>query len=260
MTDPGTTDPLVERAAFDPGPLGGAPFDAVPFDAVLFDAGGVIVVPDPVSLARALRPFGTTLAIDDLVRAHYVGMRAHAGSAHDHGAAWGDYVSGYLATAGVPTHHRRAATAAFARVFGHYAWRFTMLETIAAMERLRAAGVPLGVVSNAVGQIEAMLRSLSACQVGPGGGVPVEIVVDSAVVGAEKPDPVVFAPAIAVLAERGITPARTIYVGDSARYDIAGARNAGLIPVLLDPYDLHADIDLGDGAHRIASVHDLLPG
>lgn len=228
-------------------------------DAVLLDAGGVIIVPDPVGIAGALRPHGTTVEVDDLIRAHYVAMRAHAGSDHDGEGAWRDYLAAYVGAAGVPDEGRAAGVAAFVRVFGHHAWRFPLLETIAAMERLRALGLPLGVVSNAVGQVEGVLRNVSACQVGPGGGVPVEIVVDSGVVGVEKPDPAVFAPALAVLAEREISPDRTAYVGDSLRYDVLGARNAGLVPMLLDPYDLHADLDIGPGAHRIRSVHDLLP-
>jgi FMN phosphatase YigB (HAD superfamily) len=56
-----------------------------------------------------------------------------------------------------------------------------------------------------------------------------------------------------------VEPDRIGYVGDSLRYDVAGARSAGLVPLLLDPYDLHADLDVGPGAHRIRSVHDLLP-
>ena len=62
-----------------------------------------------------------------------------------------------------------------------------------------------------------------------------------------------------VMAARGIEAGRIGYVGDSPRYDVEGARRAGLVPILLDPHDLHAATDLGPGAHRIGSVHDLLP-
>jgi putative hydrolase of the HAD superfamily len=237
-----------------------APVVGRDLDAVLFDVGGVITIPDPVALGIALAPLGAASALPDLVRAHYVGMRAHATSAMEgpHGP-WLDYIDAYLTEARVPAEARDAAWTAFTRVFGHYAWRFPMVETVSAMERLHGHGVPLGVVSNANGQIEHILRHLCLCQVGPGGGVPVEIVIDSGVVGVEKPDPTVFAPAVTLLTGRGIEPGRIGYVGDSLRYDVVGSRAAGLVPLLLDPYDLYDGVDLGPGAHRIGSVHELLP-
>jgi putative hydrolase of the HAD superfamily len=237
-----------------------APVVGRDLDAVLFDVGGVITLPDPVALGAALAPLGSDATLPDLIRAHYVGMRAHAASTVDgpHGP-WLDYIDTYLTEARVPTDARTAAWTAFTRVFGHYAWRFPVVETVTAMAHLHDLAIPLGVVSNANGQIEAVLRNLCLCQVGPGGGVPVEIVVDSGVVGVEKPDPTVFAPAVTLLTGRGIEPGRIGYVGDSLRYDVVGARAAGLVPLLMDPYDLYDGVDLGPGASRIGSVHDLLP-
>lgn len=237
----------------------GAPLTGRDLDAVLFDVGGVITLPDPVAFGTALAPLGATATLVDLVRAHYVGMRAHATSEREGREVWLDYIEAYLDVAGVPGDRRHDGRAAFSRVFGHFCWRFPVVETVTAMERLAAVGARLGVVSNATGQVEALIAGLGLCQVGPGGGVPVEVVVDSGVVGVEKPDPAVFAPALEVMAARGITPERTAYVGDSLRYDVAGARAAGLVPLLLDPYDLYQGLDLGPDAHRIASVHDLLP-
>lgn len=227
-------------------------------DAVLFDVGGVLTLPDPVAFGAALAPLGATGTLVDLVRAHYVGMRAHAGSEAEGWGPWRDYLEAYLQVAGVPEDRLDEGRMAFGRVFGHHCWRFPVVETVTAMERMAATGAPLGIVSNAGGQVEGLLRHLCLCQVGPGGGVTVEVVVDSAVVGVEKPDPAVFAPALAVMADRGIGPDRIAYVGDSLRYDMVGARAAGLVPVLLDPYDLYRGLDLGPGASRIGSVHDLL--
>ena len=84
---------------------------------------------------------------------------------------------------------------------------------------LREAGVPLGVVSNANGQIEGTIANLNLCQVGPGGGVPVEIVVDSAVAGVEKPDPAIFAPAIDAVTARGAARDRIAYVGGLTQWE-----------------------------------------
>lgn len=88
---------------------------------------------------------------------------------------------------------------------------------------------------------------------GPGAGVPVRIVVDSFLVGVAKPDPRIFDFGLAALTD--IDRSRVAYVGDSVTMDIAGARNAGLVPVLLDPYDDH----VGSDFYRVRSLLDLLP-
>ncbi len=246
---------LVAATSLARGPRLGAELDAV-----LFDAGGVILVPDPLTIGPALARFGGTTDIGALVRAHYVAMRAHAGSSADDQGRWFDALRACIAEAGVPVERSDEALAAMVRVFGHRTWRFPVVETVIAMERMRDLGTPMGVVSNADGQIEGLLLHQACCQVGPGAGVPVDVIVDSGVVGVEKPDPAIFTPALEVLARLGASePSRIGFVGDSAVYDVEGARNAGLVPLLLDPYDLHGDLELGDDVHRIRSVHDLLP-
>ncbi len=110
--------------------------------------------------------------------------------------------------------------------------------------------MPLGVVSNASGQIEAVLVR-EVCQVGPGDHVEMRCIVDSHVVGVAKPDPAIFDHALAHFAE--FDRSRIAYVGDSVTMDIAASSAAGLHPILLDPYDDHADADF----ERIRSVADL---
>jgi HAD superfamily hydrolase (TIGR01662 family) len=58
-----------------------------------------------------------------------------------------------------------------------------------------------------------------------------EIIWASAYAGCNKPHPGIFAQA---LAQMGVPAERSLYVGDSYEHDVAGARNAGLEPVLLD--------------------------
>ena len=53
---------------------------------------------------------------------------------------------------------------------------------------------------------------------------------------------------------KGFTNDRIAYIGDSYVNDIGGARNAGLVPILLDPYDDHAH----ETCERIHSLHELL--
>jgi putative hydrolase of the HAD superfamily len=58
-----------------------------------------------------------------------------------------------------------------------------------------------------------------------------EVVWGSAYAGCNKPHPGIF---FQVLVQMGLFAQRTLYVGDSYRHDIVGARNAGLDAVLLD--------------------------
>jgi putative hydrolase of the HAD superfamily len=88
-------------------------------------------------------------------------------------------------------------------------------------------GLRLAVVSNADGSVE---RGLTT----QGLRSHLELVVDSAVVGVEKPDPRIFAHAIATL---GCAPDRALHVGDMYFADVAGARSAGIHAILLDPFD-----------------------
>ena len=130
-------------------------------------------------------------------------------------------------------------------------WRYPIESSVEALRSLHDGGVPIGVVSNASGQIETVLRRVKVCQVGEGDGVPVRCVVDSHFVGVTKPDPRIFAPALDVL---GLPPERVAYVGDSVTMDVGGARAAGLLPVLIDPYDDHPGADF----ERIKDLRELL--
>jgi putative hydrolase of the HAD superfamily len=65
-------------------------------------------------------------------------------------------------------------------------------------------------------------------------------VVDSGVVGIEKPDPRIFDLALGLA---GVGAAETLYVGDLYPVDVVGARRAGIEPVLLDPLDRYTARD-----------------
>jgi putative hydrolase of the HAD superfamily len=62
------------------------------------------------------------------------------------------------------------------------------------------------------------------------------VILDSAVVGVAKPDPGIFR--IALDALNVPADVSVLHVGDSLRYDVAGAVAAGLQPVHMDPYGL----------------------
>jgi putative hydrolase of the HAD superfamily len=217
------------------------------FDAVLFDAGGVLVIPDGTVLGPLLAPYGASTDLGEHHRAHYGAMRAHD---TEDSTGWDAYHRTYVATLGVPSDELADAVDVFRHTFNSMLWRYPNEGAAATLRGLAERGVPIGVVSNASGQIEAALRRAGICQVGGGDGAVVACVVDSHVVGVSKPDPAIFVSALDVLE---LPADRVAYVGDSIRYDVEGARAAGLVPLLLDPYGFGA----GDGFERIGALDEL---
>lgn len=63
--------------------------------------------------------------------------------------------------------------------------------------------------------------------------------VTSAEAGARKPDPAIFAPALALA---GCEPDEAVHVGDTAEEDVTGARAAGIRPLLIDRRGTEGDI------------------
>jgi putative hydrolase of the HAD superfamily len=228
------------------------------FDALLFDAGGVFIIPDPIAIGAAIEPWIGHLPVGRFHRAHYVGLHALEMAAFAHETRtietlnWRTYREAYLGELGIASPSDiEASLDALGRIWSAPLWRYRIEESMAALWRLHLKQVPMGVVSNASGQVEGTLRHEGICQVGAGGGIPMLCVVDSHVVGVQKPDPRIFAPALAALGNPD--PSRVAYIGDSAINDVEGARAAGLVPLHLDPYDLYAAMD----HERINSLHDL---
>ena len=102
-----------------------------------------------------------------------------------------------------------------------------------ALDRLQTAGLQLVAVSNADGTVEKSLSVLGLRRY-------FDAVIDSHVVGFEKPDSRVFYHAISV---SGADPKSTLHVGDIYAVDIVGANAAGIYAVLLDPYEVWKHVD-----------------
>ena len=215
--------------------------------AVLFDAGGVLVLPDPETLRERLARFGASEDLALYERAHFAGQRAMHLEATERDN-WRTYDRGFAAAVGVPADCVSAAAETLRRAYVPRLWRFPRADALSALSRLMAAGVPVGVVSNAEGQIEEVLAEVGLGRV----GAPFVCVVDSFVVGVSKPDPAIFEHALPHFG--AIQRAEIAYVGDSVRNDVVGAKAAGLTPLHLDPHD-----DFPDVTHaRIASINELV--
>jgi HAD superfamily hydrolase (TIGR01509 family) len=220
-------------------------------EAVICDAGGTLVRLDFEWMAVDLARVGHPVEPGTLRRAEIEGRRAYdasAGAATPAGPApRGDvraYFEGTLSAAGVPGPLRASAVERWLereRVSG--LWCRPMEGARAALDALGSIGLRLGVVSNSDGRAERHLEKADMLR-------GIEFVVDSHLVGIEKPDPAIFAVALGRL---GIPPDRALFVGDIRSVDEAGARAAGMGFVLLDPFG-----DYGDPrAPRIAGMDEL---
>jgi putative hydrolase of the HAD superfamily len=202
------------------------------YEAVLLDAGGVLMLPAHEAILEALAPLGLDVLAERLDAAHYAGMRAYDAEGV-RGRVWRAYLEAYVRILAIEVDAREPAIEALQRAFASgWLWMRPIEASRVALRELVERGLRVGVVSNAEGTVERRLHQLGICQVGPGPGTPVEVIVDSHWVGVEKPDPAIFAPALRAMA---LDPVRCLYVGDSVRNDVMGARAAGLAPVLLDP-------------------------
>ena len=174
------------------------------------------------------------------------------------GTWWREYLVGYLAACGVAEDRCRDLAAEVAEATTGSGLDARRRRGSAGLQALAALGLPMGVVSNSDGSVQAELRRLGVCyapdgaRYAPPPAVPVGVVVDSAVVGVAKPDPAIFGIALEAL---GVPASGTVlHVGDSLRYDVAGALAAGLQPVHMDP---HGFCPAPDGHPHVRTLAEL---
>ncbi|MEM9380424.1 MAG: HAD-IA family hydrolase [Planctomycetota bacterium] len=111
--------------------------------------------------------------------------------------------------------------------------------------RARARGLPIAVVSNWSEALDGLVRDL---------GLDVDVVLSSAVLRSEKPEPAIF---LAALRAVGADPADALHVGDSLRCDVEGARAVGVRAVLLDRSATGRAGSAAKGVPRVRSLEDL---
>jgi putative hydrolase of the HAD superfamily len=222
-------------------------------DAVLVDAGGVLLVPDPVAIRRELEPYGATPDDEACIRAHYVSMREVDILGE---GDWPAVDRCFARAAGVPEERVEDAITAIDSIY--FGERWAPAEGAAeALVALQRADIPLAVVSNAGGTMEHQLLTHEVCSVDGRTHARVAIVVDSHIVGVEKPDPKIFGFALDIL---GFDPTHCLYVGDTVHFDVHGARAAGLWPIHIDPYELCPGADDHPHAPSLAAVADEVLG
>jgi putative hydrolase of the HAD superfamily len=222
-------------------------------DAVILDVGGVLLVPHAETVSTAL---GMALDPETAERAHYVGVRALDHAPLDRADEFRAYREAYAGALGIPDDQRAEANERINVLWSGPTidlWRQPVRDSVDGLRQLAQQGIKLGIVSNADGTIEEQLKRGEICQVGEGLGVPVLAIIDSHVVGVWKPAAEIFRHALDPI---GVEPERAIYVGDTIRYDVAGARAAGLRPIHFDPYELCPHRDDHAHARKLPEVLD----
>lgn len=214
---------------------------------VLLDAGGTLITIDTDRVRTIVSPFGPRPTDAEFDQAETL-ARAWADSRVRERLSWREVWDGYfgqiLERIGLPecdlggvldelweTHHADGL------------WGRPIPGARDALDRLRAGGKRLAVISNAEGRVEQDLEEA-------GFGGLFETVVDSHLVGVSKPDPRIFAIALERI---GALAEDCLYVGDVPAFDVDGALAAGITPVLVDPHGFHE----GVRANRIRSIGEL---
>jgi HAD superfamily hydrolase (TIGR01549 family) len=200
------------------------------------DAGNTIVFLDHQVCAGIVAPLlARPVAADALERAEGVAKRrldegrllAPLPDA-DITPAWGAFMATLVQIA---TGVDEAEAAGCARELWREHRRFNLWRRVPdgladGVRALRSAGVPVVVVSNSEGQLIELFARLGLDGL-------FDLVIDSHLVGVEKPDPRIFALALERI---GVAAPRALHLGDTFSTDVLGARAAGMRVALIDPF------------------------
>jgi len=216
-------------------------------ETVLLDAGGVLLDLDYAYLRRLVEARRVEVDEQQLARLEALARMEINRQVSEGGRvseAWRDYFHIILNRVGLPTEKREAVIDALWEAHQRVGlWTVPIAGGPETVAELKRHGYRLGVVSNAEGRVEQDLESAGYRGL-------LETVVDSHVVGVEKPDPEIFDIALRRLDAR---PESSIFVGDVPAVDVEGARAAGVAPILIDRHELYPDSDV----LRLTSIREL---
>jgi HAD superfamily hydrolase (TIGR01509 family) len=218
--------------------------------AVLFDAGNTLVFLDYARLAEEVgAALGLPLTGEGLARHRAAATRAMesaTGGDHHRAAA---YLESLFLLSGVPPESLGQVRDCLSRMHvERHLWSVLADRSAESLARLRQAGLKLGVVSNSDGRVEQALDAAGVRHY-------FDVVIDSALLGVEKPDPRIFHAALDAL---GVAPGEALYVGDLYEVDVLGARAAGMDAVLLAGAEHMSGLDCRVTASIPDLVDDLL--
>lgn len=207
--------------------------------AIFFDAGGTLIHLDSSYICNTLRQqIGVELAEPEFRRAQFLAMSRVAelvaegvGSTEQ---LKRQFYSTLLPQLGVREGNlNEAVECALELAQREMLWRTADQSVPNALEELKSMGFSLAVVSNSDGRIQSALEHAGLAKY-------LDFSIDSFHVGIEKPDPRIFSMAAS---RAGVAPQQAAYVGDLYEVDVIGSRNAGLLPILFDPFETNKNQD-----------------
>lgn len=219
--------------------------------ALLFDFGGTLAFLDYVLLAAEFSTPSRKLHPTELERAEYRGRKeldcclmGPRGNGLDH--AYALLFRAWMEAAGIPAEEVEAHGERFRAIHREATlWRVVRPGTFEALEKLKSAGIRLGIVSNAEGQVADDAKRFGLAPY-------FDVIIDSHLVGVAKPDPRIFRIA---MEQMDIGPDETLYAGDIYSIDMLGAKAAGIDGRLIDQLDLYDWVE----HTRIRGVHEFHP-
>lgn len=226
-----------------------------PIRAIFLDAGNTLLFPQIEALVCELGHAGIPARIEHFHQAEREGKRKldralwpqiHSGNVprSSNGVYWKHYLSALMEQIDAPEDARPTAIQIVVNGFRDiHTWSKVLPETIPVLGSLRSAGYLLAVISNSDGSVEGELQRAGLRSY-------LQFVIDSAIVGVEKPHPEIFEVA---LDRVRLKPQEAIYVGDTYATDIGGAQLAGLHGILLDRVGAYPDAS----CPRITSLSQL---
>jgi HAD superfamily hydrolase (TIGR01549 family) len=187
---------------------------------ITFDAGQTLVELDLDFLVRRLAERDVTVTIHSLIAAAPAAWRrfdelVDSGIGHP----WHELMTALLTTAGVAAPAPLVAWLWDEQPRANL-WRRPIPGMIELARELAAKNARVGVLSNSEGRLAELFAEIDQAD-------PFAAIIDSGRIGIEKPDPRIFAHALATLGGPDADPTTAIHIGDSWPADIAGARAAG---------------------------------
>lgn len=212
---------------------------------LIFDAGGVLVFPDFNLLADIANRVGIETSPLEITQEHAKLLRALDGHVAQHHRF--PAIQYFLDIFKQVTESEERARAALELTLqadeSRHIWATTQPWVGETLQKLAAQGYHMAVISNSDGRVDQILQDLNLREY-------FKIVIDSFVVGVEKPDSRIFEIAVQQL---NWDPAETIYIGDVFYIDVWGANRSGLGAVHLDMMGLYTG---WEGIH-IPTINEL---
>lgn len=122
-------------------------------------------------------------------------------------------------------------------------------DVIPTLQQLKDAGLKLAIVSNWDTPLHPLTERLGIAHY-----FDAIVASHDARVRSAKPDPGIFHYALAAV---GVVPEEAVHVGDTYEADIVGAQGVGIRPILIDRYEMHADI-WSETIRELAELQALL--